>query len=128
MLTSSFDTPGLYADHHVSEVRKQLLEMHGVQSVYASSAFQVVEVTYDENEVTEDALNGLLNRLGYLSEIQAATESGTATQGSADIYRFRHSVTYSTTSKTVSFQQLVPYNGRPLWNCPGIGVVKPMDN
>jgi copper chaperone CopZ len=123
MQTSSFNTPGLYADHHVSEVRKQLLELPGVQSVYASSAFQVVEVTYDADLIQQDALNEVLERLGYLNEIPATTESGSA----ADRI-FRHTASYTTTRKTVSFQQQVPYSGRPLWNCPGIGIVKPMDN
>ncbi len=128
MPTSSFNTPGLYADHHVSEVRKQLLGLPGVQSVYASSAFQMVEVTYDENQVTQERLNGLLESLGYLNEIQALTESDQAAQGSDDAPIYRHTVTYASTRKTVSFQQQVPYSGRPLWNCPGIGIVKPIDN
>ena len=128
MQTSSFNTPGLYADHHVSEVRKRLLELPGVESVYASSAFQIVEVTYDESKVSQEVLNGLLDRLGYLNEIQAAAESGSAAQDGDDAPIFRHTVTYAATRKTVSFQQQVPFNGYPLRNCPGIGVVKPMDN
>ncbi|MDR3576196.1 MAG: heavy-metal-associated domain-containing protein [Anaerolineaceae bacterium] len=127
MQISSFNTPGLYADHHVSEVRKHLLELPGVQSVYASSAFQIVEVTYDESKLTQDVLNDLLDRLGYLSEIQALAESGTAASGD-DAPNYRHTVTYTATRKTVSFQQQVPYSGRPLFVCPGIGTIKPMDN
>jgi copper chaperone CopZ len=47
METKTFDAPALYADHHVTEVRRILLELEGVTDVYASSAFQTVEVTYD---------------------------------------------------------------------------------
>ena len=47
MEKKSFKLPAMYADHHVVEVRRILLEMPGVQDVYASSAFQVADVTFD---------------------------------------------------------------------------------
>ncbi len=45
MKTISFDLPSLFGDHHVVEVRRLLLEIAGVEDVYASSAFQVVEIS-----------------------------------------------------------------------------------
>lgn len=128
MQTSSFETPGLFGDHHVTEVRKQLLALPGVQSVYASSAFRVIEVTHDENQVNGETLRELLEGLGYLSEIPILAETGAFTPGSEGrAASFRHSTSYITTKKVVSFQQNVPFSGRPLWNCPGMGVVKPTD-
>ena len=45
METKSFEAPALYGDHHVSEVRRILLELTGVNEVYvSSSAFQIIEV------------------------------------------------------------------------------------
>ena len=40
----SLDLPTLFGDHHVTEVRRLLLELPGVAEVYASSSFQIVEV------------------------------------------------------------------------------------
>ncbi len=47
----TLDLPTMYGDHHVLEVRRILLEIPGIQDVYASSAFRAVEVTYDPAEV-----------------------------------------------------------------------------
>ena len=52
-------------------------------------------------------------------------ELGTAAQqGDGQKPFFRHTATYETIKQTVSFAQRVSYQGRPLWQCPGIGVVK----
>jgi copper chaperone CopZ len=125
METKVFEVPALYADHHVTEVRKILLGLEGVTNVYASSAFQVVEVTYDENKVNDLEIAVKLDDAGYLGEWSLPIETGTAaqtTQGQNPY--FRHSTTYETTKQTVSFGQKVSYQGRPLWHCPGIGAVR----
>ena len=48
-----FELPTLYGDHHVIEVKRLLSEIPGVLDIYASSAFQVVEVPYDETKVND---------------------------------------------------------------------------
>jgi copper chaperone CopZ len=58
-----FQAPGLYADHQVSAVRNQLLCLPGVAEVYASSAFFVVEITYDEAVTNVDSLQSKLDEL-----------------------------------------------------------------
>ena len=50
MASFSLELPSMYGDHHVSEVRRILLEMEGVSEVYASSAFRAVEVEYNSKE------------------------------------------------------------------------------
>ena len=50
METKAFEAPALYGDHHVSEVQSILKELPGIEDVYASSAFQAIEVTFDEKE------------------------------------------------------------------------------
>jgi copper chaperone CopZ len=124
MQKSTFDTPALYGDHHVTEVRRMLLALPGVKDVYASSAFQLVQVEFDEAQVTHDVLLRTLDEAGYLGQIQVLAETGVAAEGDSV---FRHTATYATVKKTVSFAQKVPYSGRPLWNCPGMGVIKGMD-
>jgi copper chaperone CopZ len=125
MKTITFDLPSLYGDHHVVEVRRLLLEIAGVEDVYASSAFQVVEITYDPDRVTEEALKLALEEAGYLGEFNLPVESGKSAyqQEGVDAF-FRHTASFEGTRKVVSFTQQVNYSGRPLWNCPGIGVIK----
>jgi copper chaperone CopZ len=125
METKVFDAPALYGDHHVSEVQRILGELLGVESVYASSAFQVIEVTFDESKITADKIAACLEEAGYLGEIPMLAETGVAAYGKDNgNSNFRHTEVYTTVKKTVSFAQRVQYQGRPLWPCPGLGVVK----
>jgi copper chaperone CopZ len=124
MQKSTFDTPALYGDHHVTEVRRMLFELPGVKEVYASSSFRVVQVEFDESQITNHDLRKKLEAAGYLGEIPMLTESSVAVEGESV---FRQTAVYATVKKTVSFAQKVPYSGRPLWNCPGMGVVRKMD-
>ncbi|HEX9839306.1 MAG TPA: heavy-metal-associated domain-containing protein [Anaerolineales bacterium] len=124
MKTKTFEAPTLYADHHVTEVRRILGGLDGVQDVYASSAFQVIEVTYDENKINDLEIAIKLDEAGYLGEWTIPIEMATAAQqGDGKKPYFRHTTTYETTKQTVSFAQKVNYKGRPLWHCPGMGAV-----
>ncbi len=129
MEKKTFEVPALYGDHHVTEVRRILLELNGVKDVYASSAFQVVEVTYDKKKINDLEIAVKLDEAGYLGEWTAPVETGIAVQqaGEGKEPYFRHSTVYETTKKTVTFAQRVNYNGRPLWPCPGLGIVKAAD-
>ncbi len=124
MQKSTFNTPALFGDHHVTEVRRMLFALPGVKDVYASSAFQVVQVEFDESLVSHEALLGTLEKSGYLGQIPMMVETGEAAEGGSV---FRHTATYETVKKTVSFAQKAPFSGRPLWNCPGMGIIKNMD-
>jgi copper chaperone CopZ len=123
--TKTFEAPALYGDHHVTEVRRVLLELEGVVDVYASSSFQVIEVTYDEKKIDDLQIAIKLDEAGYLGELTIPIElESAAQQGDGQKPYFRHTATYETIKQTVSFAQNVSYQGRPLWNCPGIGAVK----
>ncbi len=125
METKTFETPALYADHHVTEVRRILLELEGVVDVYASSAFQTIEVTYDESRINDLQIAMKLDEAGYLGEWTVPIEMGTAPeQGDGQKPFFRHTATYETVKHTVTFAQRVSYQGRPLWHCPGLGTLK----
>jgi copper chaperone CopZ len=117
----SIDLPTLYGDHHVIEVRRILLEIPGVEDVYASSAFRLVEVTYDPAKVPPEALLTKLEEAGYSGDLPVPVEVGaTPVEGNGKAF-FRHTAVYQTTRNVVSFQQRVKYEGRPLWPCPGMG-------
>lgn len=124
MQKSTFNTPALFGDHHVTEVRRLLFALPGVNDVYASSAFQIVQVEFDENQLTHEALLRVLDEAGYLGEIPMMLESEEAMEASSI---FRNTATYAAVKKTVTFTQKTPYRGRPLWNCPGMGLIKNMD-
>lgn len=126
MKTVTFDTPALYGDHHVKEVRRILAAVPGVQEIYASSAYRVVEVSFDESQVSEAALSEKLVEHGYMGETAMAAERGLAAhlaKEEGEVF-FRHTQVFEGVKQTVSFGQNVNYSGRPLWNCPGFGVIK----
>ncbi len=118
------DVPALYGDHHVTEARRILLELPGVGDVYASSAFHTIEVSYDPSKVKADAIRARLDEAGYLDELPMPAESGVAVSPESSDEFFRHTTTYEQTRQTVSFAQRVVYSGRPLWYCPGMGVIE----
>jgi len=124
METKAFEAPALYGDHHVSEVQRILKELPGVEDIYASSAFQTIEVTFDEKKIDADKIAASLEETGYLGEIPVLAETGVAVEKKEGDEVFRHTATYETVKKTVSFAQRVQYQGRPLWHCPGFGTVK----
>ena len=127
MEKKSYELPAMYADHHVVEVRRILLELPGVKDVYASSAFQVAEVTYDPDTVSESVIAGKLEEAGYLGDFAVSTEAGKpATSKNGDGIYFRHTEFSEQTKDTIGFAQNVSYVGRPLWPCPGIGVINTM--
>lgn len=124
METKAFEAPALYGDHHVSEVQRILKELPGVENVYASSAFQAIEVTFDEKKTSADKIAASLEEAGYLGEIPMLAEIGIAVEKKEGDGVFRHTAVYETVKSTVSFAQSVQYQGRPLWPCPGFGAVK----
>ena len=78
METKAFDAPALYGDHHVSEVQRILKELPGVEDVYASSAFQAIEVSFDEKKITADKIATRLEEAGYVGDIPMLAEAGVA--------------------------------------------------
>jgi copper chaperone CopZ len=125
METKTFETPALYADHHVTEVRRILLQLEGVVDVYASSAFQLIKVTYDNTKINDLEIAIKLDEAGYLGEWTVPVEQGSKTRQADEEQKpyFRHTTVYETTKKTLSFAQRVNYSGRPLWPCPGMGTI-----
>lgn len=119
----TLDLPTMYGDHHVLEVRRILLEIPGIEDVYASSAFRAVEVTYDPAKVTPETFIAKLDQHGYSGDLEVPVElSSAAVRGNGGKKPFfRHTASYETTRTMVSFAQRVNYEGRPLWPCPGMG-------
>jgi copper chaperone CopZ len=61
---STLPVPSMYADHHVTAVRKALADLSGVQDVQASAAFKEVTVKHSK-EVTKKSLVEALDKAGY---------------------------------------------------------------
>ena len=128
MNTLSLDLPSMYGDHHVTEVRHLLLELPGVDDVYASSGFHVVEVQYDETKLDPDKIRTTLEEAGYQGELPGTVDRGVLEdRENGDKPFFRHSIAYEQTGNSVGFSQQVPFAGRPLWPCPGMGPIKKIE-
>jgi copper chaperone CopZ len=129
MKVVTFETPTLYGDHHVQEVRRILQQIPGVIEIYASSAFHVVEVSYDPAQTNDLVIAEKLDNAGYLGEWTVPMEMGTQSfqKDSGDSF-FRHTEVNEAVRQVVGFGQnvnsVVSYSGRPLWNCPGMGPVR----
>jgi copper chaperone CopZ len=126
MEKTTIELPSMYGDHHVIEVRRILFEIPGVEEVIASSGFQVVEVEYDPEKTDAPEINTKLEEAGYTQELSVAVETGEAAyKGSNGDSKgfFRHTAVFEQTQEGVSFTQQISYAGRPLWPCPGFGVV-----
>jgi copper chaperone CopZ len=127
MTSVAIDVPRMYADHHVIEVRRILLQVPGVAAVDASSAFRAVKIEYDPDKTSEDALKKLLDDSGYLGDLEVPLETGKPAIGSGEEAYFRHSAAYESVGPAFSFGQEITSSGRPLWPCPGMGPAQTMD-
>jgi len=125
METYTLELPAMYGDHHVSEVRRILFEIPGVEDVYASSSFRAVEISYDPEKVNAEQINKILDAAGYMGELPMPLESGEAAylSDNGGAY-FRHTEMYEHTQQPVSFAQKVNFSGRALWPCPGVGPIR----
>ena len=128
-----FEIPAMYGDHHVTEVRSILLSIPGVMDVYASSAFQVAEVFYDETQVNDLELALKLDEAGYLGEWTVPVEFGvtstdTNTGNGGKRPFFRHTEVFENSHQVVSFSQNVIHSGSGLWPCPGFDRIKKMED
>jgi copper chaperone CopZ len=66
--------PGLYADHHVMQVRQSLLPLKGVETVVASAAFKELTVEFDPAKITRDEIVDAVTRAGYPPGIPPVVE------------------------------------------------------
>ncbi len=57
--------PAMFADHHVTNVRRLLSPLAGVENVFASSAFKEVTIEFDPAKTSQDALVKALTNAGY---------------------------------------------------------------
>ena len=118
----TLELPAMYGDHHVVEVRRILLELPGVEDVYASSGFRATEITFDPEKIDAEKITAKLDAAGYIGELPIPVEvhGESAATGNGRKGFFRHTAAYETTNQVVSFGQTVNYEGRALWPCPGM--------
>ncbi len=109
------DVPAMYADHHVVEVRRILHDVPGVQAVYASSAFGVVEIDFDAEHTSAEELRRQLDEAGYLSPLPVPMESGEpATDRTvADGRYLRHTTSNAPSGSAVAFRQELKASASP---------------
>lgn len=105
MTSAVLDVPAMYADHHVVEVRRLLLDVPGVTAVYASSAFRQVEIEFEPEATTADALEERLANAGYLSPLPVPEETGESS-GGREVPQFRRlTVTHPAAGSGIGFRR-----------------------
>ncbi|MCC7209134.1 MAG: heavy-metal-associated domain-containing protein [Anaerolineae bacterium] len=125
MLTHTFYLPTMYADHHTLAVRRILLDMPGVLDVYASSCFQIVDVSYDPAQTEVEALRTALAEAGYGETLAVPTERTSAAHDADRRSSVRrHSAAYAQTGRVISFAQPTSPPEPTLWPCPGLGAIR----
>ncbi len=66
----SLTIPALYADHHVTNVKRLLSPIAGVENVIASAAFKEVYVEFDAKKTSQAALVKALTDAGYAPGVE----------------------------------------------------------
>ena len=113
----TIQTPAVYGDHHVTEVRRLLYSLNGVSDVYASSCFHIVEVEYNPDALSEEMIRENLQEAGYLADLSASIESG------PQIHK-RNATSYEHLNTAISFAQAVAPQKEARHPCPGLGILK----
>jgi copper chaperone CopZ len=122
----TFRLPAMYADHHVTEVRRLILEIAGVAEVHASSAFQRVEVYFDEGAVAAATIENMLVETGYARDLPLPVESGAPVDGLNGKGEFyRRTAAKEAAVSIIGFGRQVPAAQHGLWPCPGFGALRP---
>jgi hypothetical protein len=93
------------------------LALPGVNEVYASSCFHVIEVSFDADQVSAEAIASRLEKAGYLANLPAMDEGVTRAP-------HRHTALGEQTRTVIGFQQEVPVQQGSAWPCPGMGLLK----
>jgi copper chaperone CopZ len=120
--------PAMYADHHVTEVRRILMKLPGVTAVFASSAFQSAEISFKQDLISAKQITAALDSAGYLGDLTAYVEASAApSDWTGEPTAPRHTMVYEQTKQYVSFTQNIVSQKRPLWPCPGMGVISRID-
>jgi len=127
METIQMEAPALYGDHHVSEVRRVLFAVEGVREVYASSAFHIIEITFEPEKVSAGQLEELLRGMGYLDELPVPMEAIPMSASGNGKHAFRQTA-FLESSRQVGFLQPSPTQQRAVWPCPGFGLLKMDEN
>jgi hypothetical protein len=121
------DVPRMFGDHHVVEVRRILAEIPGVETINATSAFRAVQIDYDPEKTSEDAMTKALDAAGYVGDLDVPEETGAPTAEADGERYFRHTEAFESVADVISFGQEVAPSAGPQWSCPGMRAVRTMD-
>lgn len=113
--------PSMYGDHHVTEVRRILSGLSGVPSetIYASAAWQRVQLDYDPVKASAETIKKALEAQGYAGEADPTHVPPISP-------RTKNSTLYAVgPSAMEQFVEKVPAWGGAFGPCPGFEVLHP---
>lgn len=116
--------PTLFGDHHTTAIRTLLEDLDGVKEAYVSSAFNQVQVSFDKKKLSPEQIETYLAEQGYVADDPESAYPVSATERIN-----RHTAALTGVGDTLTFAQLTtPYEGQPLWPCPGFTPELPNDD
>jgi len=59
------DVPLMYGDHHVLKVRDALVDLEGIEKLYASSAWRQLMISFDPKKIKQESIEQTLADAGY---------------------------------------------------------------
>lgn len=107
----SVTLPAMYADHHVTGVRRALLALEGVTEVVCSAAARRVSLAYDPSRQDPAGIEAVLAGLGY--------HAGQSEPSLAEASPLPTRLTAAPAGATAFLHSSPAWQGRPLWPCPG---------
>ncbi|MCS7261036.1 MAG: heavy-metal-associated domain-containing protein [Anaerolineae bacterium] len=69
-IARTFRVPNISCAHCVRTIERELGELHGVTSVRADQAKQLVTVEWQESQITWEEIRALLHAINYPPEIE----------------------------------------------------------
>jgi cation transport ATPase len=111
----SLTLPSLFGDHHTSHVRSILGEITGVEGLVVSSAEHRVSLAYDPAQTSPDRIARALAEKGYRSD-EPEVAAGPVPAERAT----RHTAALMAGGALTFGEAPQPWEGRPLWPCPGL--------
>ena len=112
----TFTLPALFGDHHTHEVRSLLANLPGITETVVRPSQHLLALAIDPQRVTRQQIEAALAKQGYRTDEPELVHTSTIEERAT-----RHTSGVAGTGGILTFVEAsMPWEGRPLWPCPGL--------